>query len=145
MTSTLTTRKSTATSSRPRCRRSWDVREGRDASQPDWRRGGGRRASGRLERAMSGAETEVRPRPLPLSAEQRAWVEAAWAQINPDRLARLDADLTSIPTPTGEEREGAEFLVRYLAAAGLDARYQPIDERQGNATARLRGTRAGPD
>ncbi len=94
---------------------------------------------------MSGAEAEGRPRPLPLSAERRAWVEAAWAEIDPERLARLDADLTSIPTPTGEERAGAELVVRYLQAAGLDARYQPIDERQGNATGRLRGSGTGPD
>src|SRR5687768_16350893 len=93
---------------------------------------------------VSGSEGEGRPRPLPLSAEQQGWVEAGWAAIEPERLVRLDADLTNIPTPTGEERAGAELLVRYMAAAGLEARYQPIDERQGNAVGYLRGAGGGP-
>jgi acetylornithine deacetylase/succinyl-diaminopimelate desuccinylase-like protein len=90
-------------------------------------------------------DVTIAVQPRPLSAEQRAWVERAWALIDPDRLAQLDLDLTRIPSPTGEERELAQFLAAQLTAAGLEGRYQPIDERQGNAVGRLRGSGEGPD
>jgi acetylornithine deacetylase/succinyl-diaminopimelate desuccinylase-like protein len=89
--------------------------------------------------------TDVAVTQLPLSAAQREWVERAWAQIDPDRLAKLDLELTGIPSPTGEERAVAEFLADYLGGAGFDARYQPIDASQGNAVGRLRGSGDGPE
>jgi acetylornithine deacetylase/succinyl-diaminopimelate desuccinylase-like protein len=89
--------------------------------------------------------TDVAVTQLPLTADQREWVERAWAQIDPDRLAKLDLELTGIPSPTGEERAVAEFLADYLEAAGFDARYQPIDASQGNAVGRLRGSGDGPE
>src|SRR5579883_3066709 len=91
------------------------------------------------------APTDVPVTSMPLSSEQRAWLERAWAQIDPERIARLCFDLVGIPSPTGEERAIAEFLTQYLGAAGLDARYQPIDARQGNAVGRLHGAGDGPD
>ena len=85
------------------------------------------------------APTDVPVTQAPLSAEQREWLERAWAQIDPERIARLCLDLVRIPSPTGEERAIAEFLTTYLARAGFDARYQPIDPQQGNAVGRLHG------
>jgi acetylornithine deacetylase/succinyl-diaminopimelate desuccinylase-like protein len=82
---------------------------------------------------------------VPLSAEQREWLERAWAQIDDERLANLDLALTRIPSPTGEERAVAEYLVQELKGIGLEGRYQPIDEQQGNAVGRLRGSGEGPD
>ncbi len=81
----------------------------------------------------------------PLSADQRLWLDRAWAQIDPERIADLCFELVGIPSPTGEERAIAEFLTAYLARAGLDARYQPIDPQQGNAVGRLHGQGDGPD
>lgn len=81
----------------------------------------------------------------PLGVEQEAWLEAAWAEIDKDRLRVLAADMTSIPSPTGEERTLAEYLAERLRAAGLQGRYQPIDPTQGNALARLPGAGDGPD
>ncbi|SRR5579884_689243 len=89
-------------------------------------------------------DVQVVTRPKPLSPEQRAWLEQAWTCIDPEKLARLDAELVSIPSPTGQEREIAEFLVQYMQSAGLDAFYQPIDDQQGNAVGRLRGDGTGP-
>lgn len=83
--------------------------------------------------------------PRPLSPEQRAWIDHSWGQIDTDRLARLVSALTEIPSPTGEERGIAEFLVNYMREAGLEAFYQPIDDKQGNAIGRLRGDGRGPD
>lgn len=88
---------------------------------------------------------DVRVQQRPLSPQQKEWVERAWKEIDPARLAELDLQLTRIPSPTGEEREIAEFLVLYMRAAGLEACYQPIDERQGNAVGRLPGQGGGPE
>jgi acetylornithine deacetylase/succinyl-diaminopimelate desuccinylase-like protein len=81
----------------------------------------------------------------PLSAEQERWLDRAWAAISANELAELDLALTSIPSPTGQERRIAEFLVDYLRGEGLDAFYQPIDDQQGNAVGRLPGSGEGPD
>ncbi|MBV8085799.1 MAG: peptidase dimerization domain-containing protein [Chloroflexi bacterium] len=78
-----------------------------------------------------------------MSHEQRAAVQKAWGLIDAGELAKLDAELVSIPSPTGEERAIAEFLAEHLTQAGLQGEYQPIDERQGNAVARLPGTGDG--
>ena len=72
-------------------------------------------------------------------------MQRAWAAVEADELAELDLALTSIPSPTGEERQVAEFLVQHMRTAGLDATYQAIDDAQGNAIGRLRGSGAGPD
>ena len=53
--------------------------------------------------------------------------------------------MVAIPSPTGEERQLAEHLAGALGGAGLRARYQPIDERQGNAVGRLDGSGDGPE
>lgn len=93
---------------------------------------------------MIDAPTNVAVQQRPLSDEQRGWLEEAWAQIDAGRLAKLDADLVSIPSPTGEERQLAEFIAEHLRQAELEGRYQPIDADQGNATGRLRGSGGGP-
>src|SRR5947208_17030 len=90
------------------------------------------------------APTDVAVQQLPLSEEQRGWLERAWAEVHADRLAELDAALVDIPSPTGEERQLAEFIARHLNDAGLAGAYQPIDQSQGNAVGRLRGTGEGP-
>jgi acetylornithine deacetylase/succinyl-diaminopimelate desuccinylase-like protein len=84
--------------------------------------------------------------PAPLSGEQERWLQTALEGITEAELAELDLALTSIPSPTGEERAIAQFIVQQLRAAGLDAQYQPIDDDQGNAVGRLRGAdNSGPD
>src|SRR5262245_19248306 len=82
---------------------------------------------------------------LPLSKEQTEWVTRAWTQIDEDRFAELNRKMASIPSPTGEERELAQFMVSYMSACGLSAFYQPVDENQGNAVGRLSGSGNGVD
>ena len=65
--------------------------------------------------------------------------------IDPERLAEIITGMTGIPSPTGEEGELARWAVSTLAASGIDAAYQPIDDDQGNAVARLHGDGTGPD
>jgi acetylornithine deacetylase/succinyl-diaminopimelate desuccinylase-like protein len=81
----------------------------------------------------------------PFSDEQRKWLEAARAAVDESRLRDLAAGMTGIPSPTGEERALAEYLADHMAAAGLEAWYQPIDDRQGNAVGRRAGSGEGPD
>ena len=59
---------------------------------------------------MSDVVTEVAVEARPLSAEQQAWVERAWAEIDDDRMGRLLAGMVDIPSPTGEERALAEYV-----------------------------------
>lgn len=78
------------------------------------------------------------------TSQQREWLGAALAAIDADALRRLTLEMTTIPSPTGAERELAEYLVARLGAAGFEAVYQRIDDEQGNATARYRGNGTGP-
>ncbi|EFE71919.1 peptidase dimerization domain-containing protein [Streptomyces viridosporus] len=80
-----------------------------------------------------------------LTERQQAWAEAAWKLITPERLTELVVGMVDIPSPTGEEAELARWLTTTLDHAGLDAHYQAIDDRQGNAVARLRGDGSGED
>jgi acetylornithine deacetylase/succinyl-diaminopimelate desuccinylase-like protein len=90
-------------------------------------------------------DDEVRVQSRPFSAQQQEWFERACRLIDPADLADLDAALVSIPSPTGEERRVAEYIVRHLHEAGLEATYQSIDAEQGNAVGRLRGRDDGAD
>lgn len=87
--------------------------------------------------------TEVSVRSVPLSSAQKEWLERAWSNIDAERLAQLNLQMANIPSPTGEERQLAEFMASYMKGFGLDAFYQPIDEKQGNAIGRLRGSGDG--
>ena len=87
----------------------------------------------------------LRVEPLPLSPEQQAWVDKAWALIDDARLAEIVAGMVSIPSPTGEEGALARHLAEVLDGAGLRGSYQPIDEWQGNAVGRLEGDGSGAD
>jgi len=91
------------------------------------------------------ADTEIAVQPRPLTEQQREWVERGRAEIDLGRLGALNCDLTDIPSPTGQERQIAEFLASRLREAGLEGWYQPIDDQQGNAVGRLRGSGSGPD
>ena len=79
-----------------------------------------------------------------LSPEQRAWFESAAALIDIDRLYRLNREITAIHSPTGRERAASEYMMRYLADIGVEARYQPMGETSGNAIGRIRGSGGGP-
>lgn len=79
-----------------------------------------------------------------LSAEQRGWVDSARARLDPAALGDLVREMTAIPSPTGGEAALAEFLAGHLAAAGIEARVQPVGGGQANALGRLAGSGDGP-
>lgn len=72
-------------------------------------------------------------------------VERAWSRIDADRLRELAVGVTSIPSPTGEERPLAEYLAAEVGRSGAEAVVMPLDDRQANAAGRLRGDGSGPD
>ncbi len=78
------------------------------------------------------------------STQQQSWYDTACAKINQKRLQSLIFDLTGIHSPTGAERAASEFLVDYLRGVGIDAEYQPINERTGNCIGRIKGSGGGP-
>jgi acetylornithine deacetylase/succinyl-diaminopimelate desuccinylase-like protein len=81
----------------------------------------------------------------PLSEEQHSWLRDAWKAVKEDDIEDLDRTLVSIPSPTGQERAVAEFLVQHMEGEGLEGIYQTIDDEQGNAVGRIRGSGEGAD
>lgn len=71
-------------------------------------------------------------------------LEAVMAHVDADLLREVVVGLVDVPSPTGEERELATWAVGHLDAAGVEARVQPLDERQANAVGRVRGSGDGP-
>ena len=92
----------------------------------------------------SEAPKSVQVRQLPLSAQQRQWIEKAWSLLDVKKAIDLDVELTNIYGPTGFERDVNSFIVDYWKRTGLDAFYQDMDPNQGNAIARLHGDGSGP-
>lgn len=78
------------------------------------------------------------------STRQQGWIDKAWRRIDRRALLELDASLTDIASPTGEEGNLAGFLVKVMQEAGIGARYQPMDELRGNAIGSLAGAGQGP-
>lgn len=73
----------------------------------------------------------------------RDLVRRATDQIDRDRLVKLVMDLTSIPSPTGQERDMARAYGEVLKGAGFDATLQPIGDERYNAVGRLQGVGGG--
>src|SRR5205809_138701 len=90
------------------------------------------------------APVDVAVKPAPLSSEQRRWLAAALALVDVERMRTFDWTITAIHSPTGEERAISEWLTRHMQEMGLQAFYQPVDERSGNAVGRLSGRAGGP-
>lgn len=89
--------------------------------------------------------TRVPVKAAPLSSEQQEWLDRALECVDDDALLRLVTDMVNIPSPTGDEKALAQFLVAFMKDRGLDAFYQEIDEHRGNSLARLHGSGDGPD
>lgn len=73
-----------------------------------------------------------------LDAKRRDWVSAAWQRVSADRLRELITNLTGIASPTGDEGPLARHIADELTASGVEARVQPMDDRQANVYGRLR-------
>lgn len=65
------------------------------------------------------------------------------AQIDRDELAQLGCDLTSIPSPTGQEKAIAEFILDWFQANGLKSVRQKVEVERPNAVGILKGDGSG--
>jgi acetylornithine deacetylase/succinyl-diaminopimelate desuccinylase-like protein len=64
-------------------------------------------------------------------------------RIQPDELAELTRDLVDIPSPTGAEREIAEFVLGWFDRHGIRTIRQQIDENRLNAIGIVEGDATG--
>jgi acetylornithine deacetylase/succinyl-diaminopimelate desuccinylase-like protein len=69
--------------------------------------------------------------------------KAVLAQIDRDELAQLGCELTSIPSPTGQEKAIAEFILAWFATNGLKAVRQDVEVDRPNAVGILKGDGTG--
>jgi len=91
------------------------------------------------------AYSSVETVPAALTAEQRGWITRARELLDDGWMTELLRRLVEIPSPFGEERPIAEFLVRTMAESGLAAELQPIAGQSANAIGRLdAASGAGP-
>ncbi len=65
------------------------------------------------------------------------------AQIDRSELAQLGADLTSIPSPTGQEKAIAEFILSWFEANGIKAVRQDVEVDRPNAVGIVKGDGTG--
>ncbi len=65
------------------------------------------------------------------------------AHLDRDELAQLGCDLTNIPSPTGQEKAIAEFILKWFQANGLKAVRQEVEVDRPNAVGILKGDGTG--
>jgi acetylornithine deacetylase/succinyl-diaminopimelate desuccinylase-like protein len=65
------------------------------------------------------------------------------SQIHRDELAQLGCDLTSIPSPTGQEKAIAEFILNWFDTNGIKAVRQDVEVDRPNAVGILKGDGTG--
>jgi acetylornithine deacetylase/succinyl-diaminopimelate desuccinylase-like protein len=65
------------------------------------------------------------------------------AEIDRDELAQLGCDLTSISSPTGQEKALAEFILDWFEANGLKSVRQEVEVERPNAVGILKGDGSG--
>ena len=76
-------------------------------------------------------------------ALDKAAAKKVLQHIDRDELARLGCDLTSIPSPTGQEKAIAEFILAWFANNGLKAVRQDVEVDRPNAVGVLKGDGTG--
>jgi acetylornithine deacetylase/succinyl-diaminopimelate desuccinylase-like protein len=69
--------------------------------------------------------------------------QAVLANIDRAELAQLGCDLTNIPSPTGQEKAMADFILTWFAANGLKAVRQEVEVDRPNAVGILKGDGSG--
>ena len=65
------------------------------------------------------------------------------AQIDRHELAQLGCDLTSIPSPTGQEKAIGEFILNWFEANGIKAVRQDVEFDRPNAVGVIKGDSTG--
>ncbi len=76
-------------------------------------------------------------------ALDQAAAKTVLAQIDRNELAQLGCDLTSIPSPTGQEKAIGEFILGWFEGNGLKAVRQDVEPERPNAIGILKGDGTG--
>jgi acetylornithine deacetylase/succinyl-diaminopimelate desuccinylase-like protein len=76
-------------------------------------------------------------------ALDQAAAKRVLAQIDRNELAQLGCDLTSIPSPTGQEKAIGEFILSWFESNGLKAVRQDVELERPNAIGILKGDGTG--
>ena len=87
--------------------------------------------------------SQVATHAVPLSSEQRAWVEQARGRLDRLWMRDLLCRLIEIPSPFGEETAIAQALSDTMASCGFSAQVQRIDDQSANALGTLSGAPDG--
>ena len=66
------------------------------------------------------------------------------ALINKDEVARIACDLVDIPSPTGFEKECADYIIGRYKAAGIKVLPQTFEDGRSNAIGIIKGNGTGP-
>jgi acetylornithine deacetylase/succinyl-diaminopimelate desuccinylase-like protein len=72
-----------------------------------------------------------------------AATEAVLKQIDRNELAQLGCDLASIPSPTGQEKAIAEFVLKWFGANGIKPVRQDVEFDRPNAVGLVKGDGTG--
>src|SRR4030095_7132114 len=64
-------------------------------------------------------------------------------RIDRDELAQLGCDLTSIPSPTGQEKSIAEFILAWFERNGIKCVRQDVEPDRPNAVGIVKGEGPG--
>jgi len=73
----------------------------------------------------------------------KEWAPKVLAQIDRDELAQLGCDLVNLPSPTGQEKAVAEYILDWFKANGLRAVRQEVEIDRPNAVGVLKGDGTG--
>ncbi len=65
------------------------------------------------------------------------------AHIDKNELAHLACDLVNIPSPTGQEKDVADYILNWFQASGLKAVRQEVEVDRPNAVGILKGDGTG--
>src|ERR1043166_3007645 len=103
-----------------------------------------RRSAVNLRRLTpSRVKSMLRERGIISMALNKELAQKVLAQIDRDELARLGCDLVNLPSPTGQEKAVAEFILDWFKANGLKAVRQDVEVDRPNAVGVLKGDGTG--
>src|ERR1051325_7431170 len=103
-----------------------------------------RRSAVNLRRLTpSRVKSMLRERGIISMALNKELAQKVLAQIDRDELARLGCDLVNLPSPTGQEKAVAEFILDWFKANGLKAVRQDVEVDRPNAVGVFKGDGTG--
>jgi acetylornithine deacetylase/succinyl-diaminopimelate desuccinylase-like protein len=78
-----------------------------------------------------------------IMAINKEWAGKVLSQIDRDELAQLGCDLVNLPSPTGQEKAVAEYILDWFKTNGLRAIRQEVEVDRPNAVGVIKGDGTG--